>query len=50
VQVTVPEVGIAFLPRTVKGAAVPRFGATWAHAEIEARANPANPRMARTTR
>src|SRR6478752_5182915 len=33
VQVTVPLVGIAFVPRTAKGAVVPRLGATCARAQ-----------------
>ena len=43
VQVTVPIVGIAFVPRTAKGAVVPRFGATCAHAGAQLKIKAANP-------
>ena len=46
VQVTVPTVGMAFVPRTVKLAAVPRFGATWANAGTDTASSAANPRPA----
>ncbi|MGZ5072233.1 MAG: hypothetical protein ACXWBL_03795 [Usitatibacter sp.] len=47
VQVTVPEVGTEFVPRTTKLLAVPSDGATaWASAEAEDRRNAANPAVA----
>jgi len=46
VQVNVPEVGMAFVPRAVKLAAVPRFGATAANAGAETNRNAANPALA----